>query len=130
MIRWREDKGARIQHVRQGAGIVLGIGALLGEGDVPGRADEVAELAVGDRRAVDPEPVDGDAVDRRLFWIMPVRAHAERAAGNPDHVGVRVILWRMVMIISEGGLRHGRCSRPGKPAVSSSGRSSSYWGQP
>ena len=68
------------------AGIVLRIGRDLGEGDVPGRADELLELPVRHRSAVDPEAVDRDAMDRRFLRIMPVRAHAERAALDPDHV--------------------------------------------
>ena len=83
----REHQRAGVEHVRQRAGIVLRIGRDLGEGDVAGRVDEVLELPVGHRRAVDPEAVDGDAMDRRLFRIVLVRSHAERAAGNPDHVG-------------------------------------------
>ena len=46
------------------------------------RVDELAELAIGHRRAVDPEAVDRDGVARRLVGIMPVRAHAEGAAGH------------------------------------------------
>ena len=61
-------------------------------GDVPGSADEVAELAVGDRRMINPECVDADAVDRRFLRIMFVRAHTECAAWDPDHIGVGLTL--------------------------------------
>ena len=85
MLRRREHQRAGLQHVRQRAGIVLRVGRDLGEGDVAGRLDEFAELPVRHRRAVDPEPVDRDAMDRRLFRIVPVGAHAEGAAGNEQH---------------------------------------------
>ncbi len=74
-----------MEQVWQGAGIVLRVGCDFRDRDVAGGADEVAELPVGDRRAVDPESIDGDAVDRRLLGIVPVRAHPERATGNPGH---------------------------------------------
>ena len=86
MLGRREHQRAGLEHVRQRARIVLRVRRDLGEGDVAGRVDEFAELPVGDRRAVDPEAVDRDPVDRRFFGVVPVRAHAERAAGNPHHV--------------------------------------------
>jgi hypothetical protein len=52
---------------------------------VTGRVDEFLELAIGNRRAVDPEVAYRDAMHRRFFRIMPVGPHAERTAGNPDH---------------------------------------------
>ena len=71
--------------MRQRARIVLRVRGNLGKGHVAGRLDEFLELPVGDRRAVDPELVHRDAVDRRLFRIVPVRSHTERAAGNQNH---------------------------------------------
>src|SRR6185437_10868897 len=57
-----------------------------------GRLRKLPELPVGDRRAVDPEFADSDAVDRCFLRIVPIRPHAERAAGNPDHVsGIDVL---------------------------------------
>ena len=88
IIRRREHERARTEQVRQGAGIVLRVGRDFRDRDVPGGADEIAELAVGDRRPVDPEPVDGDAVDRSLLGIVPVRSHPEGAAHEPDHVRI------------------------------------------
>ena len=67
------------------SGIVLRVGRDFGEGDMAGRFDEILELPVGHRRPVDPEAVDTDAMDRRFFRVVPVRAHAESTAGNPDH---------------------------------------------
>ena len=92
MIRRREHQRAGIEHVRQRAGIAFWIGRNFGKGDVPGGADELLELPVGHRRAVDPEAVDGDAMDRRFFGIMLIGSHAERAAGNPDHVRRRRLI--------------------------------------
>ena len=85
MLGRREHQRARIDHLRQDAGIILRIGRDLGKGDVAGCFDEFLELPVGHRLAVHPEAVDGDAMGRRFFGIVPVRAHAERAARNPDH---------------------------------------------
>ena len=79
--------------MRQRARIILRIGRNFGEGDVAGRLDEFLELPVRHRRAVDPELVDADAMDRRLFRIVLVRAHAERAAGNLYHVRRRELIW-------------------------------------
>jgi hypothetical protein len=43
---------------------ILRIGRDFGEGDVAGRLDEFSEFAVGDRRAIHPEAVDGHSKDR------------------------------------------------------------------
>ena len=85
MARRREHQRAGVDHVRQRAWIVLRVRRDFGEGDVAGGADERLELPVGHRRAVDPEAIDRDAMDRRLFRVVPVRPHAERAAGDHDH---------------------------------------------
>ena len=71
--------------MRQHAGIVPGVGRDLGDGDVFGSPYEFLELPVRHGIAVDPEAIDGDTMRRRFLRIMPVRSHAERAAGNPDH---------------------------------------------
>ena len=84
-----EDERARIQHVGQRAGVVLGVGCLLCERDVAGLVDELSELAVRDRCAVHPEAVDRDAMRGRLLGIVAVRAHAKGAGGNPHHADVR-----------------------------------------
>jgi hypothetical protein len=81
-----EHQRAGLEHMRQGAGIVPRIGRNLGKRDVARGVDESAKLAIGDRRAVDPEAVHRDAMDRSLLGIMLIRSHAKRAAGNPDHV--------------------------------------------
>jgi hypothetical protein len=46
-----------------------------------------SELPVRHRRAIHPEPIDRDAMDRRFFGIMLVRSHAERASGNQTMLG-------------------------------------------
>jgi hypothetical protein len=81
-----EYQRARLEHERQGAGIILGVGPQLGKRHVACFIDEFSELPVGDRGAVDPKIADGDAVGRRLFRIMPVRSHAVSAAGNEHPV--------------------------------------------
>jgi len=43
------------------------MGRDFGASDVAGRVDELAEVSVGHRRAVDPETVDSDTMDRRFF---------------------------------------------------------------
>ena len=90
-VRRREHQRAGVEHVRQRAGIILRIGRNFGKGLVAGRDHEPLELAVRHRRAVDPEAVHRHAMDWRFLGIMTVGSHAERAAGNPDHVGGPVI---------------------------------------
>ena len=72
--------------MRQRAGIVIRVGRDFREGDVAGRPHEILELPVRHGRAVDPEFFHRDAMDRRFLRIVPVRSHAERAAGNEEHV--------------------------------------------
>jgi hypothetical protein len=74
--------------MRQRTRIVFPVGGDLGEGDIAGRLDEVAELAIGDGRPVEPERINPDAMAGRLLRIVPIRSHAEGAAGDPDHVGM------------------------------------------
>src|SRR5262249_33273697 len=93
-VRRREYQRAGVKHVRQRAGIVFWIRGNFGECLMSGGADEFLKLPVGHWRTVDPEAADSDAMDRRFFWIMFVRSHAERAAGNPDHVPLRRLLAR------------------------------------
>ena len=68
-----EHQRARVEHLRQRAGIVLRIGRNFGVGLVTGRDHEPLELAVGHRRAVDPEAVHRHPVDRRFLRIMTCR---------------------------------------------------------
>ena len=60
-----------------------------GERHVPRRLDETRELFVRDRMAIHPEAVHRDAMHRPLFDVVLVGSHAERAAGDPDHVRMR-----------------------------------------
>src|SRR6185295_1035694 len=85
MLGRRENERTRLEHVRQRAGIILRLRLDFREGDVAGRVDELAELTIGDRRAVDPEAVNGYAMRRGFLGIVMVRPHAERAAGDDDH---------------------------------------------
>jgi hypothetical protein len=86
MTRRAEDGRSRLEHVRQGTRVVTGIGPRLRDRDVAGRLGETAELPVGDRHPVDPEPVDGHPMNRRLLRVVPVGPHAERASRDKDHV--------------------------------------------
>ena len=86
MLRRREDQRRGFEHVRQRAGIVLRLRPFLGECHVPGFVDEFAELPVGNGSPIDPEAAHRNRMNRRLFGIMLVGSHAERAAGYPDHV--------------------------------------------
>jgi hypothetical protein len=55
-VPWRiEYERPRLQHVRQRARVVPGIGRNLRERHVICRLDERAKLPIGDRRAIDPE---------------------------------------------------------------------------
>ena len=110
--RRREHQRAGIEHVRQGAGIILGVGRDLRRRDVAGRPDKFPELVVRHRRAIDPEGVDRHAVDRRFLGVMIVRTHPEGAAGNRDHVAGPVVLrWRFVPLGVGPQQRHGTNSR-------------------
>ena len=86
--RRREYERARTDHVRQRAGIIFRVRGNLGKGDVAVCLDEFLELPIRHRRRVHQERVDGHAVDRRFLGIVFVRAHAEGAAGDPDHVRI------------------------------------------
>jgi hypothetical protein len=72
--------------LRERPGIVFRVGRDFSKRPVSGGADEFFELPVGDWGAVDPKAADADAADRRFLGIMPIGAHAERAAGYPNHV--------------------------------------------
>ena len=77
--------------MRQRAGVVLRVGRNLRERDVACRLDKFAKLQVGDRSGVHPEAVDRHPMDGRFLGVMLVRAHREGAAGNPNHVDLRVL---------------------------------------
>src|SRR5258708_18879437 len=66
--------------------IILRIGCDFSEADVTGRLDEFAKLTVRHRRAIHPEGVDRDAINRCFLGVMTVRSHAESAAGSKEHV--------------------------------------------
>src|SRR5258708_2320361 len=99
-----EDKRASLEHVRQRTRIILRFGCNFGKGDVAGRIDELAELAIGNGYAVHPEPVHCNAVDRRFLWIVPIRTHAKRATWYIEHSNFRRMLERLFAVIR---LRHG-----------------------
>ena len=111
--RGREHQRAGVEHVRQCAGIIFRLGRDLRRRDVAGRAHERLELPVGDRRAIDPECIHRDAMNRGLFRIVLVGAHAERAAGDADHAVARVA----VLIVGAG--RGCRLQHDCAPAVGS-----------
>src|SRR5262249_19805276 len=91
MIWRREHQRAGIKHVRQRTWIAFWLGWNFGKGDVPGGADEFFELAVGHWGFVTTEITDGGAMNRRLFGIMSIRSHRERAAGNENHRASRTL---------------------------------------
>ena len=64
--------------------------------DVAGLGDEALVVAIRDGAAVDPEPVDADAMDRSLLRLELLRPHQELAARHPDH-------------LRAGGVRRGGC---------------------
>jgi hypothetical protein len=71
----------------------LGIGRLLGRGDVARRFHKRSELSVGDIGLVHPETINANVVCRLLIGPADVgiRAHGEFAARNPDHPGRRLV---------------------------------------
>src|SRR5262249_2571947 len=81
-----EDERAGDERVVVGVRVVLPERRPLRPRRVPGRLHAPPELGHRDGMAVDPEAVDGDLADRPLLWVEAVRAHAERAPGQLDHV--------------------------------------------
>ncbi len=71
-----------------------------------GGANERLELPVGDRRPVDPEGIDGNAMDGRFFGIVLVRSHAKCAAGNEHHAGMAIVCCRGISLHRLVGLQH------------------------
>src|SRR4051812_24405935 len=72
----------------KGSRVILRVWCDLRIGDISGLPDEVAEFAVGDRSAIDPESVDFHRMNRRFLGVMLVRPHIKNAAGDPDHVDI------------------------------------------
>ena len=72
MFREREHERSRAEHMWQGSRVILRIWLQLRKGYVAGCIDEAEKIAIGDRGAVDPEPVDLHPVRRRLFRIVVV----------------------------------------------------------
>src|SRR5262249_29318698 len=83
---WSENQGTRKQRVRECARIVIRIGWNFHKRDVTSCVYEFLELSIRYWLSVDPEITDRDAMNRRLFGIMPVGSHAKRAARDSDHV--------------------------------------------
>jgi hypothetical protein len=84
--------------VRQSTRIVPCFGCNFGKGDVAGRVDEFAELAIGDRRAVHPEFGHANTMDRRFLRIMPIRTHAIGAARHVQHPLICWMLERLSVV--------------------------------
>ena len=84
-----------------------------------GCLDEAAKFPIGDRDRVNPEGVDGDAMDRRFFGIMSIRNPSENVPPG---------VWIMLAYASSFEFVRCRCrkmacamgvrSRRGRPAVS------------
>ena len=53
--------------------------------DVPSLLDEPPKVRIGDRPAIEPEPIDRRRMRRRLLAVVVVRAHREIAARDPFH---------------------------------------------
>jgi hypothetical protein len=96
------DAGGRCPQEKLGVrvGIERGVERPLGNRHIIRLADESAELPRRDRCLVDPEPVNGDAMDRLLLGIEVVGAHRERSAGNPAHAWIR----RRPVRVGRGGM--------------------------
>src|SRR5215212_11838646 len=58
MLRRVEYQRAGFQHMRKGTRVILRVGRDFRMGNIAGYLDELAEFAVGDRSAIDPESVD------------------------------------------------------------------------
>src|SRR5262249_51354159 len=104
----REDQRAGLQHMWKRAGIIFRIGSDLGKSDVACRVYKSAEVAVGDRRAVDPEIADAHAVGRRLLRIVIIRPHAENPAGDMNHAAAIFLRLRGGLLFLVRLVRHQR----------------------
>ena len=85
---WRpaEHEGTGHDERRVGVGIVGRVGLALGHGHVARGLDEAVKLANGHGVPVHPEPVQSHPMDRPLLGVELLRAHEERAPGNPDRL--------------------------------------------
>src|SRR5262249_21125819 len=81
----RECQRARIDQMRQYAGIVFGIRRDFRDSDVSRRPDELPEFPIGDGMAIHPERADRDTMGGSFFRIVLVGSHPEGAAWNPVH---------------------------------------------
>src|SRR5882762_3964623 len=93
-----EDQRACLEHMWQSTWIVFRVRCNFGEGDVAGRVNELAELAIGDRCAVHPEFGHANTMDRRFLRIMPVRTHAIGAARHIQHPLICWMLERLSVV--------------------------------
>ena len=87
---WRRRRpeycGTGNQLVGRDARIIPGIQGTFGHGHVLGCLDEAGEFSIGDRRAIHPETINGDEVDRQGIGHPAVATtHPERAPRYPDH---------------------------------------------
>ena len=89
IVRRNEYERSRDQRLRRSVRIVGGLGRSFGERHVARPLDERGELRVRHGRPIHPESADFDVVRGPFFGIVKVRTHAERAAGNPQHVVAR-----------------------------------------
>src|ERR1700754_1460341 len=91
-----EDQRARMQHLGQGAWVILGARRNLGEGHVTGGTHEARKLRIGHWRAIDQERIHAHAMNGPFFRVEAFRAHAEHAAFQVEHIvfpwGERVTL--------------------------------------
>lgn len=85
MLGRRKDQRTSLEHMRERVRIIFRLRRQFGESDVAGCVHEFTELAVGDRRPVDPEPLDGDAMAGRFLRIMSVGTHAIGTARHVQH---------------------------------------------
>lgn len=81
-----EHQRARVQQVRVRPGILRRVERPLGDGHVPGRGHEPAELRDRDRVVIHPEAIDLDAARRAFLRVEVLRAHQELAARHPGHI--------------------------------------------
>ncbi len=77
-----EDQRTRGQVGGRNTRIVGGVERLFGDRAVAGGGDEVGELDVGDRIAIDLERIHPHQIHRRLLGVELRRAHRELAAGQ------------------------------------------------
>ena len=84
-----EDERTRNEHRWVGAGEIGWVDVALGNGHIPGGADERRVLRIGHRMPFDRESADATLMCGTFLGVEAIRTHTEDAAGELDKLGQR-----------------------------------------